>query len=874
MMGLILTTLDDVIPSRKPISSTREPSGIRCEQMRPIGILQHALLLLAIPSGGRAQVVFSAPVPYGQNIYIPAPFATTIRQGDTPDLVLASRSPGRIVSLSLTGDTVLNPIELKLSGYERGQLAFADMNGDGLEDVVTTERRYLPIRTEIALYLNLGNGRFAPRVAESLNDEYLSGVPMAFGDVNGDGILDVVHRKAWSYSPATNSLVDVGHFTLSYPTQSVACYDLNGDGIDEVIFGGGFTPYAYVSYIDMATPSPSVTNLVFGQTDIFHVAVADVNADGLMDILFGGVVMANKVILQTAPMVFATNSVITLSVPITSPLTYCWYNDPAAGVPAELWCHGASYVFRASIDAVTFSVTVDTMIVSEDAMYYARLLDVNRDGLNDLVITSERGECRVSYGTSGNTFDGLQRVFYHWSSIYGEHVDEVPVPGSPRQQALVLGKGYSSYISSTAASLIPQTRYPYNTPSGDFASAGRKHNGLIEADLDQDGHMDLLRVTCSTTCRLGFIKDWKMPGAFETCIAPTEFMENMTEHASVWDWNDDGLLDIVLTGTSRDWAPGSASVPFHLVLTRQADGTFITNNTPLPPEYFTYHADLDGNDHLDLIVADTITNALIVYANQGNGVFELRTTAAYEPEQFGVLSHSFTDVPAYHGRSKFFPLMDVDGNGRLDMVRFKKQNGWMDLYYQSIDLDSITAPVKWIELAGYIGANSEALFMDLDRDNDMDLLTTHGNYLRIRMNNGDLPITAYTTLYLPLYALDFIPFDADGDDLNDLLLYSGSNQFHVLYNQTPRAYRSDGTFRLYPNPSLGPISVDLGRKPAGTARIELFDAMGRTALQLTTSLAFFDLDLGHLTSGVYIMRAFDETEGRMMGVQRLVLTDP
>jgi hypothetical protein len=418
-------------------------------------------------------------------------------------------------------------------------------------------------------------------------------------------------------------------------------------------------------------------------------------------------------------------------------------------------------------------------------------------------------------------------------------------------------------------------RNSYNTSEGSYASSAYAHNGSIQADVDQNGSMDLIRVTCSPTCRLGFIKDWKDPGAFETCIAPTPYFTNRTQHASVWDWNGDGLLDIMASGESRDWTSGStAYTPFHLVLTREPGGTFILNNTPLPPSHFTFNADLDRDGRTDLVVPDTATNTISMYRNMGGGLFEMSSSVAYDSDQYGELSHAFTEAPAYRGRSSSFPFMDVDGDGALDMVRYKQGSGWTDLYYQPIGLAGTSAPVHWIVLGGTISVYSEALFMDLELDNDMDLVVTHGNYMRIRVNNGPLPITAYTSISLDRTCFDFIPMDADGDGRDDILMECGSNAFHVIYNENPPAYRPDLTFRLFPNPSSGEIGIDLGYDPSGNVRFELFDAMGRTVHGFFTSSPLTEQTLSHLNSGIYLLRAHDEVEDRTIGTLRLVLTRP
>ena len=596
---------------------------------------------------------------------------------------------------------------------------------------------------------------------------------VAFGDVDGDGDLDMVCANSAQYGQQNRLYLNdgTGVFTdvtvaqmpaMLDGTLCVALGDVDGDGDLDILFGNGFSP-------GLGNPQPArqqdrlllndgtgtfrdatATHLPVIDFFTLCLALGDLDGDGDLD-LVAGINGQNRLFLNNGAGVFTDATAANMPVAL-DPTRSVALADLDGDGDLDL-VTGSRYSTGGPQNRICLNqgngsftdATIGRLGGLSDPTNSVVLGDVDGDGDIDLVC-----------GNSGQHRLYLNNGTGWFTDATPSHLPVVNDNTNSIALGDVDGDGDLDLACANNAEAREQpNNLCFNDGAGHFTgptvsrlpSALHDTTSVALGDVDGDGDLDLVcgNAAFGSQNRL-YLNDGA--GSFVDATAACLPVDNDSTYCvRLGDVDGDGDLDLVCGnyGQNRLYLNNGSGTFTDATATRLPVANVHTWGLAL--------GDVDGDGDLDLVCANTGQDHLLL--NDGTGRFTDATAQR---------------LPADQDETRNVAFADVDGDGDLDMVCVNR------FYLHRLSLNDGTgtfADATFTHMPFAIAPASCLAFGDVDGDGDLDLAlgsddTAHGLQNCLYLNNGAGVFTDATTTRMPVAsditrAVAFADVDGDGD---------------------------------------------------------------------------------------------------------------
>lgn len=512
-----------------------------------------------------------------------------------------SSDPGKVSVFFGNGDGTFQPEKVAIPGGRAVALAIGDLNADGKADLALTalDSNFEPI---VMAALGLGDGTFAAPTQYSVGGTD----SVAIADMDGDGIPDIVTSGITVLFGDGKGGFPRRRDYWQETTGSIILADLDGDGRPDIVIGNGdalVLSGAAVSVffnrgsgVFSGAPVSVVPNLATPNSSIRNLAAADFNRDGIADLVVQEPlrfrIMTGKGDGSFTPgfEYGPTPSGIYVAALTTVDLN----NDGKPDVVA-------------AIDAVTTpnsSIQLEVFLGQGDGSFQSPLsvpsvhgqvalaaADFNGDGKQDLALLVSTYEGAASdqvliyLGDGKGGFSaptsypvGPQALAFAVGDFNGDGKPDLAIADTGTYQMLngnltfLFGKGDGTFSS---AAMLPLSIGPEMGPEA-----------VAAADFNRDGKLDLAVIMPDKTV-------WVLLGRGDgTFQSPVTYPITGDSGVSTADLNGDSIPDLIVWGIGGSYPPG--------YLLGNGDGTFQPEIRFASDAGPVIAADINGDGKLDV----------------------------------------------------------------------------------------------------------------------------------------------------------------------------------------------------------------------------------------------------------------------------------
>ncbi len=349
-------------------------------------------------------------------------------------------------------------------------------------------------------------------------------------------------------------------------------------------------------------------------------------------------------------------------------------------------------------------------------------------------------------------------------------------------------------------------------------------------------------------------------------------------HPAFIDYNQDGLLDLLVGNFSSTIKLGTRVLTQPLLHLYENVGTadrpafqlvsdnYLTFSADDPIGFSPASGDLDGDGDDDLLLGQE-SGELWYFRNEA---------APGQVADFREVSRNYLQIDVGAFSAPF--LFDIEQDGDLDLL-IGNRKGKLTLYENT---GSPTSPEftfvsdHW----GFITINDEfgssltngwakPVLFDLDEDGEPELLVG-GIDGQVQIFEGVLNAATdtlqkirnlypQTNLRHAAPAVAWLereepPIFVVGNEKGGLFLFSGTDSL-LTTSTKPTLSSSDGTIRFFPNPTDGPVKIEISEpSSASQGTLHIYNSLGEIIMNQSIRKPSMELDLSSLTPGIYIIQ--------------------